>query len=113
MFVAVEHEISDPAAFWAKAQEIVPKLPSQVKLHHCFPTKNGSRGICLWEGESVSTVRNYLEAQVGQFSDNEYFEVENRDGISLPSAIGTQPREELRPGTRGIDRDTRDREVRP
>jgi hypothetical protein len=113
MFVAVEHEIFDPAAFWAKAQEIVPKLPPQVKLHHCFPTKDGSRGICLWEGESVSGVRNYLEAQVGQFSNNEYFEVENKEAIALPSAVGTRPRDELRPGARGIDRDTRDREVRP
>jgi hypothetical protein len=113
MFVAVEHEISDPAAFWAKAEEIVPKLPSQVKLHHCFPTKDGSRGICVWEGESVSAVRNYLEAQVGQFSNNEYFGVENKEGIALPSAIGVRTSEEFRPGARGIDRDTRDREVRP
>ena len=112
MFVAVEHEISDPAAFWAKAQEIVPRLPSQVKLHHCFPTKDGSRGICVWEGDSVSTVRNYLEAQVGQFSNNEYFEVENKEAIALPSAIGARTREEPRPAARGIERD-RDREVRP
>lgn len=113
MFVAVEHEISDPAAFWAKAQEIVPNLPAQVKLHHCFPTKDGSRGICVWEGESVSAVRNYLEAQVGQFSDNEYFEVENKEAVALPSAIRARARDEFRPVSQGIDRDTRDREVRP
>ncbi|MDQ6634579.1 MAG: hypothetical protein M3Z10_07450 [Gemmatimonadota bacterium] len=87
MFVAVEHEIKDPERFWAKAQEIVPNLPSNVKLHHCFPTKDGSRGICVWEGESVVAVKTYLEAKVGDVSSNDYFEVENKEAIALPSQI--------------------------
>ena len=87
MFVAVEHTIQDPEAFWAKAGEIVPNLPSQVKLHQCFPNKAGTRGICIWEGESVRAIQTYLDGQVGRFSSNDYFEVENKDSIALPTAI--------------------------
>lgn len=92
MFVAVEHTIQDPEAFWAKAGEIVPNLPANVKLHQCFPNKAGTRGICIWEGESVKGVQLYLDGQVGRFSSNEYYEVENKDSIALPSAIAPSAR---------------------
>lgn len=87
MFVAVEHTIQDPEAFWAKAGEIVPNLPANVKLHQCFPNKSGTRGICIWEGESVRSIQIYLDGQVGKVSSNDYFEVENKDSIALPTGI--------------------------
>ena len=88
MFVAVQHQISDPERFWAKAQELVPNLPTGIQLHHCMPTKNGKRGICIWEGESVDAVRRFLEGHMSRFSNNDYFEVENKDSIGLPSGVG-------------------------
>ena len=87
MFVAVQHTIQDPEAFWGKAGEIVPNLPGHVKLHQCFPNKNGTRGICIWEGESVNAIQLYLDGQVGRFSSNDYFEVENKESIALPTGI--------------------------
>jgi hypothetical protein len=92
MYVAVEHEISDPEAFWGHANEIVPNLPGHVKLHQCFPTKDGTRGICIWEGESVASVRTYLEGEMDRFSKNDYFEVENKESIALPSGVGAAAR---------------------
>ena len=92
MFVAVQHTIRDPEAFWSKAGEIVPNLPEHVKLHQCFPNKNGTRGICIWEGESVKAIQAYLDGQVGNVSSNDYFEVENKDSIALPSAITSAAR---------------------
>jgi hypothetical protein len=88
MFVAVQHTIQDPEEFWGRANEILPNLPAQLKLHQCFPNKNGTRGICIWEGESVKAVQLYLDGQVGHVSSNDYFEVENKDSVALPTAIG-------------------------
>jgi hypothetical protein len=62
-------------------------LPASVKLHQCFPNKSGTRGICIWEGESVRAIQTYLDGQVGHVSSNDYFEVENKDSIALPTAI--------------------------
>ena len=87
MFVAVEHTIQDPEGFWGKAGEIVPNLPASVKLHQCFPNKSGTRGVCIWEGESVRAIQTYLDGQVGRFSSNDYFEVENKESIALPTGI--------------------------
>jgi hypothetical protein len=92
MFVAVQHTIYDPEKFWGKAGEIVPNLPAHLKLHQCFPNKSGSRGICIWEGESLKAVQTYLDGQVGSVSSNEYFEVENKESIALPTAIAPAAR---------------------
>ena len=96
MYVLVEHKISDPAAFWSKAEEIVPNLPSQLKLHHCLPTMDGTHGVCVWEGESVEAVRTYLDGHTARWSKNDYYQVENRDAIALPSGVRTTARVEPR-----------------
>ncbi|HEY8164020.1 MAG TPA: hypothetical protein VIF83_00565 [Gemmatimonadaceae bacterium] len=88
MYVAVQHQISDPEAFWGHAKEMVPNLPGHVKLHQCFPTEDGSRGICIWEGESVDSVRTFLDGEMAEWSNNDYFEVENKESIALPTGVG-------------------------
>jgi hypothetical protein len=85
MYVLVQHTISDPSAFWnaADPNTISPK----IKLHHTFPTADGTRAVCIWEAESVDTVRNALEPLIGKISRNEYFTVENREGFARPSRV--------------------------
>ena len=85
MYVAVQHTISDPATFWNAADPT--QLPAELKLHHTFPTNDGKRAVCIWEGESVNAVRNFLESLVGRASRNEYFEVENKEGVMMPSSM--------------------------
>ena len=85
MYVLVQHTISDPAAFWNAADPRT--LSPEVKLHHTFPTPDGTRAVCIWEAQSVDAVRNLLEPLVGRVSRNEDFPVENRDGFAKPSRV--------------------------
>lgn len=85
MYVLVQHTISDPAAFWNAADPRT--LSPEVKLHHTFPTPDGTRAVCIWEAQSVDAVRNLLEPLVGRVSRNEYFPVENREGFAKPSRV--------------------------
>jgi len=32
--------------------------------------------MCIWQGESVEAVRELVESVVGEYSENEYFEME-------------------------------------
>jgi hypothetical protein len=89
MFILIEHTITDPASFWGKAEELTSKIPRGIQLHHSFPTKDGTRAACLWEADSVSAVRDFLEPIVGRVSRNEYFEVMNKDGVGMPTSIRT------------------------
>jgi hypothetical protein len=43
--------------------------------------------VCIWEADSVDAVRNILEPVVGSVSRNEYFPVENREGLARPSRV--------------------------
>jgi hypothetical protein len=85
MYIIVQHSIADPAMFWQAADPT--NLPEQVHLHHTFPTTDGTHAVCLWEADSVDDVRNLLEPMVGAISRNEYFPVENREGVVRPSGV--------------------------
>jgi hypothetical protein len=81
----VQHTISEPAAFWNAADPAA--FPPQVKLHHTFPTPDGTLAVCIWEADSIDTVRAILEPATGRLSRNEYFPVENREGFARPSRV--------------------------
>ena len=85
MFVMVQHTVSEPAVFWNSADPRT--LPSEVKLHHTFPTPDGTRAVCIWEAASIDALKGFLEPMLGRTSRNEYFQVENREGFARPSRV--------------------------
>jgi len=85
MYIVVQHTISEPATFWNSADPT--NLSPDLKLHHTFPTPDGTRAICIWEAESVEALRTFLEPLIGGVSRNEYFAVENREGFARPSQV--------------------------
>lgn len=59
MYIAVQHTISDPTTTWSRAQAALSSLPA-LKLHHSFPTPDGSAAICVWEPDSITALKTYL-----------------------------------------------------
>jgi hypothetical protein len=77
MYVGVIHRISDPEAFEAAEQRALEAgLPEGISLPIHAATPDHTTGMCIWEGESVETVRELVESVVGEYSENEYFELE-------------------------------------
>lgn len=87
MYIAVHHRISDPQKYWCIVRDAAGNLPSTLRLHQCLPKANGREALCVWEGSSLDEVREFVEAGVGDVSTNEYFEVEHREGVNLPSSM--------------------------
>jgi hypothetical protein len=86
-YIVAIHEISDPDRFWNAADPSA--LPSDVALHATYPRSDGSRAVCLWEADSVETVRDLLESTTGDASRNEFFEADPQHAGALGmSAIG-------------------------
>ncbi len=85
MYILVQHQISEPAAFWNAADPSA--ISPDIKLHHSFPTPDGTRAACLWEAQSIDRLRAILEPIVGRYSSNEYLAVENSEGFALPSRV--------------------------
>lgn len=85
MYVLVQHLISEPAAFWNAADPSA--ISPDIKLHHSFPTPDGTRAACIWEAQSIERLQAILEPIVGRYSRNEYLAVENREGLARPSRV--------------------------
>jgi hypothetical protein len=82
MHVGVIHRISDPEEFeQAEQKALEAGLPEGFGLPVHAATPDHSTAICVWEGPSVDAVRDLVEATVGEYSQNEYHEVE-LEGIS-------------------------------
>jgi hypothetical protein len=84
MYAIAIHAISDPATFWAGAADM--QLPEGTALHSAIPNADGSRAVCVWESDSLDTVRNFVESNVGEISTNEYFEVNEQNAMGLPQS---------------------------
>jgi hypothetical protein len=92
MFILIEHEILEPQRFWANAQDMIPqRLPTGITLHHSFPDQEGTRCVCVWEAETTAALRDTLEPELGRYSRNRYYEVENREGIFVPAQFVMRP----------------------
>jgi hypothetical protein len=83
VYVGVIHRISDSEAFEAAEQRALEAgLPESVSLPIHAATPDHTTGVCIWEGESVEAVRELVESVVGDYSENEYFELEV-DGLPV------------------------------
>jgi hypothetical protein len=76
MHVGVIHRISAPEAFeQAEQKALEAGLPQGFGLPVHAATPDHSTAICIWEGPSVDAVRDLVESVVGEYSQNEYYEM--------------------------------------
>jgi hypothetical protein len=77
MHVGVIHRISDPQAFQQAEQTALEAgLPDGFDLPVHAATPDHSTAICIWQGPSVDAVRDLVESVVGEYSQNEYHEMQ-------------------------------------
>ena len=89
MIVGIYHNISDPQKFGEVAKKIdglikENKLPNGIKALTFAPSTDGRKALCLWEADSLNSVRSFLEPWTGSVSRNEYFEVDAGKAEGLP-----------------------------
>ena len=84
MLVIAQHHISNPEAFWSAAKEVLKSLPSNLKVHGIYPSKDAKMGTCLWEAENVQDVQEFLDEQAGAFSKNYCYELNVEGAVGMP-----------------------------
>ena len=85
MLVIAHHDVTDPAGFWAAAEQVTKNLPANLKLHGVYPARDGKTGTCLWEAEMVEEVQQFLDKNAGQFAKNFCYEVNVEKSFGLPT----------------------------
>lgn len=93
MFIVVEHSIRDAPAAFARGQSLLEGrgAPAGVRVREFYPSSDQSAVICLWEGNSLDEVRDYVDATLGDSSENLYFQVDAQQAVGLPepAIVGT------------------------
>lgn len=84
MFIAIEHDIHDPAQFQKCADDVFP-LPDDLRVHHFLPASDLSRAVCLYEAPSIERLRYFLDPALGEASSQSYFAVAEEQAIGLPA----------------------------
>ena len=74
MYIVAQHRIKDPARFWS----LSPEGPGAPTLHAAYPSNDKTKGVCLWESDSIDALRDSLDTLVGDAAENTYFEVDAR-----------------------------------
>lgn len=87
MHVIAVHRITDPEKFFSMdAEEVAGGGPPGVQGRTFFPAKEGSTAVCVWEADSIDSLRNYLDPATEGVAENTYFEVDEERAMGLPEA---------------------------
>jgi hypothetical protein len=85
MHVVVHHRITDREKFLATSpQDIAGNAPPSAQLRHFLPARDVSAADCLWDVESVETLRDYLDPATRGICQNTYFEVASESAMVIP-----------------------------
>ncbi|MFW6174781.1 MAG: hypothetical protein ACOC5K_03295 [Chloroflexota bacterium] len=84
MFIAIVHDIHDPAKFQECAQQVFP-LPEGLRVHQFLPAMDLRRAVCLYEAPSIDQLRAYIDGTLGDASTQRYFPVAGEHAIGLPN----------------------------
>ena len=85
MHIVTQHEIKDPGRFWAVGPQLVgEKAPVGV-----FPSHDKTQAVCLFEADSIDSLRDFLDPLVGDAAENHYFAVDAGSAVGLPERAAT------------------------
>ena len=77
MYVVTQHTIHDR---WkaVHATQGLKNPPPGITLHLFLTDEEVSKAVCLWEADSVETVRNLVDGALGSASRNEFYAVDEQ-----------------------------------
>jgi hypothetical protein len=81
------HTISDPEEWWAGAQDM--EVPTGLTLHSVVGNQDGTKAVCVWEADSVDSIRNFVDPATQGISTNEYFQANEQYSMGLPTPTGS------------------------
>ena len=89
MFVSIHHNITDPKKWEETTSKIGPmieqgKLPKGVKPLFYLPSVDGRRADCVWEADSMDSLKRFLEPLTSPSAKNEYFQINVEHSFGLP-----------------------------
>jgi len=99
MYVVVQHRIKDPQSAFERGEKLVRNegAPEGAVGLQFYPSADGTAVTCLWEAESVESIQRYVDATLGESSENTCYAVDAEHAFSdQPSGLQASPRAHAR-----------------
>jgi hypothetical protein len=92
MFIVTLHTITDQETAFARGQNLLEGngAPSDVRVREFYPSRDRAEVFCLWEGNSLAEVSEYVDSTMGDSSRQAYFEVDADIARGLPELASTR-----------------------
>ena len=87
MYVLVYHRIREPVAFWRIRERPDLRRPVHLRLVHALPSRDHKVLCCLWESDSLETVRSYADGTYGSLCQSEYHEIDEDETLGCWSLL--------------------------
>jgi hypothetical protein len=89
MHAVIRHYVKDPAKWDQSIKNIMAtieqhRLPSGLKPLAFLPGADGRNADCVWEADSLGSLKEFVERETGAAARNEYFELNYEHAIGLP-----------------------------
>jgi hypothetical protein len=94
MYVIVQHQFKDQEEAFSRGERLIKNegAPRGVRGLQFYPSQDGSAATCLWEADSVESVREYVDSTLGDSSENTCYEVDaNQAFAERPSGLPASP----------------------
>ena len=78
MYVVVQHRIIDPQVAFSRGERLIKNegAPAGARGLQFYPSTDGTAVTCLWEAPSVAAIQEYVDATLGESSENTCYEVD-------------------------------------
>lgn len=84
MYTVVQHRIKDAHNAFSRGQQLIENegAPVDTRVLQFYPSQDGSSVTCLWECGSVASVQAYVDAVLGDSSENTYYAVDAENAFA-------------------------------
>jgi hypothetical protein len=82
MNILVNHQISDPAAYW-DALGANPAIPDGFKVMMLMAGSDPAAAACLWSAPDVDSLKSLVDGTLGQSSSNSYMVIDNTKSFGI------------------------------
>lgn len=89
MHVGIYHTINDAQKWEQTTKSVMSKmesgtLPAGLKPVCFLPGTSQKFTFCVWQADSIDTVKKFIDRESGTSARNEYFEIDVKKAIGLP-----------------------------
>ena len=90
MIVSVHHMIKNPEKWEQSVKHIMElsdqgRLPKGLRGLMYLPAMDGHQADCVWEANSMESLRSFLDGENANAARNEYFQVDESSAFGLPA----------------------------